>query len=73
MEKQNSQFEHGHLLEQTRGLLCTCDSGVARCQSQYRCQFWRMNSMFASYCLAAVNQNCVIHEAMNCCKTLKIN
>ena len=34
MEKQNSQCEHGQPMEQTRGLFCTCDSGVARCQSQ---------------------------------------
>ena len=33
MEKGNSQLEHGQPMEQTRGLLSTCDSGVARCQS----------------------------------------
>ena len=31
MEKRNSQFDQGQPMEQTRGLLCTCDSGVARC------------------------------------------
>ena len=30
MEKRNSQLEHGHSIEQTRGLFCTYDSGVAR-------------------------------------------
>ena len=35
MEKRNSQLEHGQPIEQTRGLFCTCDSGVARCQSQH--------------------------------------
>ena len=40
MEKQNSQLEHGQPMEQTRGLLCTCDSGVARCQSKHQCHFW---------------------------------
>ena len=44
MEKQNSQLEHGQPMEQTRGLLCTCDLGVARCQSKHQCHFWRMNS-----------------------------
>ena len=39
-EKRNSQHEHGQPMEQTRGLFCTCDSGVARCQSQRRCHFW---------------------------------
>ena len=29
MEKWNSQGEHGQPMEQTRGLFCTCDSGVA--------------------------------------------
>ena len=33
MEKQNSQLEHGQPMEQTRGLFCTCHSGVARCLS----------------------------------------
>ena len=33
MEKRNSQLEHGQSTEQTRGLFCMCDSGVARCQS----------------------------------------
>ena len=36
MEKRNSQIEHGQPMEHTRGLLCTCDSGVARCQSQHQ-------------------------------------
>ena len=34
MEKGNSQLEHGQPMEQTRGLFCMCDSGVACCQSQ---------------------------------------
>ena len=50
MEKRNSQLEHGQPMEQTRDFLCTCDSGVARCQSQHQCYFWRMNSMFEAYC-----------------------
>ena len=29
----------------SRGLFCMCDSGVARCQSQHQCHFWRMNLM----------------------------
>ena len=52
MKKRNSQLEHGQPMEprETRGLLCTCDTGVARCQSQYECHFWRMNSMFEAFC-----------------------
>ena len=37
-------------MEQTRGLFCIWDSGVARCQSQHQCHFWRMNSMLEAYC-----------------------
>ena len=59
-------------MEQTRVLFCTCDSEVARCQSQHQCHVLRINSMFEAYCLAAVNQIDVIHEVMNGCKSLKI-
>ena len=75
MEKRNSQLEHGQPMEQTRGLFCTCDSGVAHCQSQHQhYHFWGMSLMFdGQVSLAAVNQFCVIHEAMNGCKNLKIH
>ena len=43
MEKRNSQLEHGQPMEQKRGLLCKCDSGVARCQSQHQYHFWPMS------------------------------
>ena len=46
MEKRNSQLERGQPMEQTRGFIYTCDSGVARCQSQDQYYFWRMSSMF---------------------------
>ena len=49
-EKRNSQCEHGQPMEHTRGLFCTCNSGMARCQSQHQCHFWRMNAMFEAYC-----------------------
>ena len=39
MIKRNSQLEHTQLMEQRRGLLCTYDSGVARCQSQHLYHF----------------------------------
>ena len=42
MEKRNSQLEHRQPMEQTRGLFCMCDSGVARCQSQHQCHFLRI-------------------------------
>ena len=48
MEKRNSQLEHGQPMEQTRGLFCKRDSGVACCQSQHEYHFWRISSMFES-------------------------
>ena len=61
-------------MEQTRGLLCTCDSGVACCQSQYLGNEFDVRSVLhGQVSLAAVNQSCVIHEAMNGCKNLKIH
>ena len=72
-EMQNSQLEHRQPMEQTKGLFSKCDSGVTRCQSQLQCHFWRINLMFEAYCLAAVNQLHLIHEAMNDCKNLKIH
>ena len=50
MEKLNSQLEHGQPMEQTRGLFCMCDAGVARCQSQHQYHFWQMNLMLEGYC-----------------------
>ena len=54
-ENRKSQCEHGQPMEQTRSLFCTCNSSVARCQSQHQCHIWRMNSMF-EVSLADVNQ-----------------
>ena len=73
MEKQNSQREHGQSMEQTRGFLCTCDSGVARFQSQYKYHFCVRRVLHGQVSLEAVNQICVAHEAMNGCKNLKIH
>ena len=51
MEKWNSQLEHRQPIEQTIGLLCMCDSGVAPCQSQHQYHFWQISSMFEAYCM----------------------
>ena len=53
-----------------------CDSGVARCHSQYQCHFWERNLIFESVLhgqvsLAAVNHIYVFHEVMNGCKKSK--
>ena len=48
-------------MEQTVGLFCTCDSGVARTSDPCGVQI-----------VAAANQVYVTHEAMNSCKNLKI-
>ena len=78
MEKRNSQCEHGQPMEQTRSLFFTCNSGVARCQSQHQCHIWRMNSMFEANCTGKRAWQmsikfCVVHEVMNGGKILKIH
>ena len=50
LEMWNSQLEHRQPMEQTRSLFCTCDSGVAPCQSQHKSHVCQMNSMFEVYC-----------------------
>ena len=50
MEKRNSQFERGKTIEQTNAFFTRANLGVARCQSQHKCHFWRMNSMFEANC-----------------------
>ena len=50
MEERNSQCKHRQQMEQTRSSVYMCDTGVARCQSQHQCHFWRINSMFEAYC-----------------------
>ena len=71
MEKRNSQLKHGQQIEQTRGLFCTCDSGVASCQSQHQYHFWRLSSMFEAYCTGKRAWQMSIHEAMNYKDSLK--
>ena len=51
---------------------------AARCQPQNQCQIWRMNSMFEANCTVKRAWQlsikfCVVHEAMNVCKILKIH
>ena len=65
MEKRNSQLEQGQPMEQTRGLFCMCDSGLAN-------EFDVRSILHRQVSLAAVNQIRVLHEAMNGCKNLKI-
>ena len=78
MEKRNIQFEHGQQMEQTRGLFCTSDSGVTLLSittqvSLLPNDFDARSVLHGQVSLAAVNQICVIHEAMNVCKNLKIH
>ena len=77
MEKQNSQCEHGQPMEQTRGLFCMCESGVAQSittpGSLLANEFYVQSVLHGQVRIAAVNQICVIHEAMNCYKNLKVH
>ena len=78
-EKRKSPCKHGQPMEQTRGLFCMCDSGVAHCQSHYQCHFNLANEfdvrsvLHGQVSLAAVNQIYVIHEAIDGCKNLKVH
>ena len=71
MEKRNSQLEQP--LEQTRSLFCTCDSVEICCQTQLANEFDVRSVLHGQVSLVAVNQSCVIHEAMSGCKNLKIH
>ena len=73
MEKWNSQLEHGQPMQQTRGLFCTCDSVVRTPVSLLVNEFYLGSVLHGQVSLAAVNQICVIYEAMNDCKNLKIH
>ena len=74
MEKRNSQLEHREPMEQTRGLFCTCDSGVALSiatpVSLLANEFDVRSVLHGQVGLAAVNIIRVIHETMNSCKNL---
>ena len=72
-EKRNSQCEQGQPREQTRGLFCKCDSGVARCQSQHPESLLAnvRSVLLGQVSLTDINQIYVIHEAMNDCKKSK--
>ena len=77
-EKRNNHCEHEQPMEQTSSLFCMCDSGVAGCQSQHQCHIWWMNSMFEANCKGKwawqlLIKFCVIHEALNVFKNLKIH
>ena len=77
-EKRTSQCEHGQPMEQTWSLFCMSNSGVARRQSQHQCHIWRMNWIFEVNCTGKWAWQlsikfCVVHEAMNGCKILKIH
>ena len=59
MEKPNSQIEHGQPMEQTRGLFCMCDVGVAHCQPQHQYhlnEFDVQRLLYGQVSLAAVIQ-----------------
>ena len=78
MEKRNSQLEHGQPMEQTRSLFCMCNSGcgllsITTPVPLLTNEFDVRSKLHEKMTLAAVNQSCVINEAMNDCKNLKIH
>ena len=79
MEKRNSQHEHGQPMEQTRSLIVLhvrlgCGSlSITTPVSLLANEFDVRSVMHRQVSLAAVNQMCVVHEAMNGCTNLKIH
>ena len=76
-EQRNSKCEHWQWMEeQTRGLFCTCNSVWLAVNHNNSVtsgeQFHVLSMLHRQVILAAVNQICVIHEAMKDCKNLKI-
>ena len=66
-EKRTSQYEREKTINQTRELFCTCESGVAHCQSKQQYHLFR-SVLHGQVSLAAVNHIYVFHDAMNGCK-----
>ena len=65
-------------MEQTRGLFCNFDLGcwllsITTPVSLLGNEFDFRSVLHSQVSLASVNQICVIHEAMNSCKNLKIH
>ena len=78
MEKRNSQLEHRQPMEKTTGLFCTCNLGCGSLSiitpvSLLANVFDVRRVLHGQVSLAAVNKICVVHEAMNGCKNLKIH
>ena len=72
MEKRNSQLEHRQHWEQTMRFRCGSLS-ITTPVSLLAIEFVVRSILHGKVSLAAVNQICVIHEAMNSCKILKIH
>ena len=75
MEKRNSQLEHGQPMEQNKKhVRLRCGSlSIKKPVSLLANEFDVRSVLHGQVSLVAVNQVCVIHEAMNGCKILKIH
>ena len=73
MEKRNSQFEHRRPMELTRGLFCSGSLSIMTRVSLLANEYDVLSVLHGQVSVATDNQICVIHEAMNGCKTLKIH
>ena len=68
MEKRNNQHEHGQPMEQTRGLLCVTRGGSLSITIPVLLlanEFDVRSVWHGQVRLAAVNQSCVIHRALD--------
>ena len=57
-------------MEQTRGVFCTCESVVTRCNTQNSNEFDVRSVLHGQVSLAADNPIYVFHEVTNVCKNL---
>ena len=74
METRNSQLEHGQPIEQKRGVGFAHDTQVwLAVVSLLANEFDVRSVLHGQVSLAAVNQICAIHVAMNGCENLKIH
>ena len=71
MEKRNSYLEHGQLVLHVQ-LGCGSRS-ITTPVSLLENEFDVRSVLHGQVSLAAINQICVVHEAMNGCKNLKIH
>ena len=74
MENRNRQLQYRQSMEPKKGLFCTCLLSITTPVSSLLAKEFDVRSVWhGQVSLAAVNQICENHEAINGCKNLKIH